>query len=1318
MALLDLDLNATAPEGNDSIFFIPETPMYTSAKMVKSKEVPVVSKLKEQYDIKFKEKKLFVPETQNSPLTPCQNINLSMTSNIDLRTMPETLQPPTKNLSINFDVSLDRLKNNSEMSKLDDSSFIASTQSVSETIEKGNIDLCKEEEIGASSSIRKNITHLGPSTMNLLEEVTQKIVSQDESSCAKANPTLYQDKGLFDNKPDQVLSEKKCCFLTAETQKISEINNSLMMAETQKMSPQPCSILTAPEPLPRRNIDIVKENAYNVAPSDLKLLMEDTQKLDVYVKDTSIKQVEMPDETENKTTFSNSGGLQSLDETDNDEDDFFQPTQLPQDTQGHFKTNAITGEDSSQHSFDEKQHLRKTLIGKDNKEEIFHDEKNENIACRVIEKISESASVSDLQGTESFRNKPLENTDKFREDSEVNSNGSENLLADICNDDESTIFGLQDTSKGNDDEAQMDDEYVEVYEGATQILQLNDISKSVCSDTFSTTKLDSDHEEDVILSSQESTCLEKDKTNLACKTMILTQGACCKNNDNESETQYDRIDMHIIRPTQSEANKGNISQTNYITRPKVCYVSGKSVSVLSPGDSAEELETQLDNHSSNCCEDTERLGYEEDQLSSDNEEDSTAYLLYLASTQELMKGLIKEDGVTDESKITKEKTLQDERCLEADKSIVTANTLPQPPKMEYISSSSPKTKINRSFAQSSEKKDNQPFMKTVNLGVDGTQTSFSDFTSPKLQKAISYIESKCFEENDTLAPSEDNLNVGDISSILIERKSPNEQIENETSLISTNAKTTNKPNEQLRSITSLNIETTIGQSSPLDNPDGPTPAEKDSSQLTNSNTMSLQQHQLHVKPEEQNIRNGQATSSFILPTTTKVGNEPQKEDLRKIQGKKSIAVEQDAADFNLSKETEELQVISKLNSSVSTGSANLVPVRSYGSPSQQLHDKKEKLHAVYPKMIDCRISTPETISSFPIVNRRSSRNKKGATSLISNSTDIKVSKHSECSPKKLLRGKKQDVNQRKCRKISTRNTFDTSSCEDKLVVSEHGSNKFSANSISTNETVNAIKLGVVPKSDMRMKEKLAVCSKTNTSLEISEENKLLPTEIKSIAVTRTLRTRSASQMSKLNVNEGKSVESNARRSRNTTAKKHKLSDVTHEEKREMHQCREKVVENNTKPKEPTISKYKRSEIHQNKEDVKLENISELSAPDECTNKSARALRKRNSTKALVSQNTRERSENTDGTFCFQQPNDVILKKKKAPIRRGVKKGLSLIQETEVKFISLMMWTKPLKLSMISFSLSFDSKSYLTYFYRNPAFQAPILVDVAHPAERE
>merc|ERR1711894_377067 len=103
-----------------------------------------------------------------------------------------------------------------------------------------------------------------------------------------------------------------------------------MMAETQKMSPQPCSILTAPEPLPQRNIDIVKENAYNVAPSDLKLLIEDTQKLDVYVKDTSIKQVEMPDETENKTTFSNSGGLQSLDETDNDEDDFFQATQLPQ----------------------------------------------------------------------------------------------------------------------------------------------------------------------------------------------------------------------------------------------------------------------------------------------------------------------------------------------------------------------------------------------------------------------------------------------------------------------------------------------------------------------------------------------------------------------------------------------------------------------------------------------------------------------------------------------------------------------------------------------------------------------------------------------------------------------------------------------------------------------------------------------------------------------------------------------------------------------------------------------------------------------------
>ena len=134
--------------------------MYTSAKMVKSKEVPVVSKLKEQFDIKFKEKKLFVPESQNSPLTPCQNINLSMTSNIDLRTMPVTLQTPTKNLSINFDVSLDRLKNNSEMSKLDDSSFIASTQSVSETIEKGNIDLCKEEEIGASSSIRKNKTQL------------------------------------------------------------------------------------------------------------------------------------------------------------------------------------------------------------------------------------------------------------------------------------------------------------------------------------------------------------------------------------------------------------------------------------------------------------------------------------------------------------------------------------------------------------------------------------------------------------------------------------------------------------------------------------------------------------------------------------------------------------------------------------------------------------------------------------------------------------------------------------------------------------------------------------------------------------------------------------------------------------------------------------------------------------------------------------------------------------------------------------------------------------------------------------------------------
>ena len=617
-----LVLNGTSSENDRNMVFIPETPTNNcTMKGNWNKKLPCLDVVKPS-DTETKENTFFVPESQNTPHTSLQNIDASSPSNDDLYYLNKSRNKYISKVRDTCELSFGPFQNDPEKAEFDDSSFLAPTQAIpNNSYISNSLNVEKENEFASRTNSKVKQSNNRFSEIGLLQEETQKIVPQIK--CIPASGTQRNEKKrLLPSEKHSPITQNDGNTLIAETQRMSEQNSSLLMAETQKIH--------------QHTYDILEHETRNLPRASLNLLIEDTQHISMIDNRKSVEQAEVSYESTDKSNNLKSAALQQVDEGHNG--DFVTRTHFPAVFLRSIKPNDTSGDKMilSQKVTEKKVDNSYNI---DMKDGMQNDDINKASTLPLTQHGPCTEPSRELKDIDSTSLKPVEGTRNIEDDNSCCSNGSENLLADICNDDDTSIYTYDNNCRAKDVEEMDDKEYVEVYEGATQILGLDDEKETTGSDTFVTTKFDAD-EEDMILSSQDSACSKRNKTDLISRTMSLTQSVHSEFRNQEIETQYDNTSMNM----STQSIEGNMPNNKNIT--------GDKVNVLASGDSDDELVTHSECPYIKVCELGKSSSDRQGKISCDSDEDS---IDMLASTQELMKGLIEDEWLEENKEIAKTK---------------------------------------------------------------------------------------------------------------------------------------------------------------------------------------------------------------------------------------------------------------------------------------------------------------------------------------------------------------------------------------------------------------------------------------------------------------------------------------------------------------------------------------------------------------------------------------------------------------------------------------------------------------------------------------
>ena len=487
---------------------------------------------------------------------------------------------------------------------LDESSFINPTQSIRKKICTNNKTLEDKENIKSSKDrITTDESINRSSDFKSLDVIISKDKKNnqnvDVTSESNTYATFFEEKSLYSDTSTTKIDND-------DTQKLSNENYSLLMAETQKLPP-------------------TNDKKCHKTPN-ASILLEETQKIIKPVKNNFNMQLLK----ENGNTSQNVGDsfdkrLQEVE--DSDDEDFFQPTQLPSECQfGATYRGTCASQDEFSHSAAIKEQFKKNRIESQATDVITSthfnvklDESSENLNTTCSTDINVS----------------MQNEDQLDRSSPCT---SENLLADLSSDGENDV-----ENELNEKEELSDDEYVEMYEDATQLLNSKEDGKSLSPDGYCTTQL-SNEVTDTILSSQESTYLLQNKTDLLTKTMSLTQKVCDTSKESLLETQYDTVDMTLASQTKSQNTTtkdvdSNVSDTIVTYDNLAIEASGKRMH---------------DDRKTDSQPNELLVTHEIQEDSPDIDEDS---LDYLASTQELTSGLISKEKLRENDYVEKGRDL-------------------------------------------------------------------------------------------------------------------------------------------------------------------------------------------------------------------------------------------------------------------------------------------------------------------------------------------------------------------------------------------------------------------------------------------------------------------------------------------------------------------------------------------------------------------------------------------------------------------------------------------------------------------------------------
>ena len=557
-------------ERKGDTLFIPETPI-SSNKDKNCMNTFSLDNKKCEFTYQRDQSGCFVPESQCTPIAlndKKENLvnvenNSSSYNNCSLMT--------TKTIVKKSEASSDRNLHSTDENTFDDSSFINPTQTISS---KNSTNTIPFHDNGQCIEAQKVV--LASSDKNASKEIvneTENVQETESLSNSEHNVTLYGDRKCSEDTSTNNIYAN-------ETQRISEENYSLFMANTQKIT----GSLSRNETLPSQL----------TVPPKLSILLEETQKISSSLKESKIKSSE---DNLQKLDESNVKVLSAKEESD--DEDFFLPTQLKNvSSRVHPQVYASAEVKTMDNSVSPNEHDETAPIA----------DKVTNITISETPNLQLEDSLGILNTT---RSTDLNDADEIDDSFDRKSSCmSENLLAEINSDDERA---QEIDTSFKDKKKFSDDEYEEVYEGATQILKSYD-ERSFTPEKYCPTQHDNE-KEDTILSSQESTCFEKSKTDLLIKTMSLTQNVCDVSKECLLETQYDIVDMTLA--TQSKAQDSKDKKINDSTndkRPFNEYSKSNNVSILqdSPFDS------------------------DEDSID------------YLASTQELMDGLVEKERPKEE----------------------------------------------------------------------------------------------------------------------------------------------------------------------------------------------------------------------------------------------------------------------------------------------------------------------------------------------------------------------------------------------------------------------------------------------------------------------------------------------------------------------------------------------------------------------------------------------------------------------------------------------------------------------------------------------
>ena len=159
--------------------FIPETPANNcTMKGNWNKELPCLDGRKPS-GIETKENTFFVPESQNTPRTPPQNLNTSTPSNDDFYYLNKSRSSYISKVRDTCEISFGPVQNDPEKAELDDSSFLAPTQVTPNNSYINNcVNVEKEKELTSRTNNKAKQSNNEFPEIGILQEETQKIVPQ------------------------------------------------------------------------------------------------------------------------------------------------------------------------------------------------------------------------------------------------------------------------------------------------------------------------------------------------------------------------------------------------------------------------------------------------------------------------------------------------------------------------------------------------------------------------------------------------------------------------------------------------------------------------------------------------------------------------------------------------------------------------------------------------------------------------------------------------------------------------------------------------------------------------------------------------------------------------------------------------------------------------------------------------------------------------------------------------------------------------------------------------------------------------------------